>query len=196
MANARVINNYSFLNEEGAMVDLMKKKRGERIYLHGRIEDFLAWFMGNDEWSTSSIIEITEEGEIITKHSVYKLGNISPDYQEFLDVSANGILTIGNWNIFGSKERGYYLTADIFPQRKSVEAKILSQNGNFLTIQRLVEIPVGGKAWEKPEQCWVCWSNMSAPAKKGIKRMGRVADIEYVNFEYFDNQICRPVLEI
>ena len=191
----RTINNYSFLNEEKVMVDITKFQKG-RFYLFGKYTEEWARFMGTDSCVTSDVLNITEEGEVVTKNSIYNLGSISPDYQEFLEVSNKGISFAANWEIYGErKEFGYYLRADYYSkeQKSRITARIASQEGNFLTIQRLI----GKGNFAEKETVFVCWNTISPYAMSEIQTVGRVAsDIEYVYFQEFNGINCRPKLEV
>lgn len=189
----RIIDNYSFLYEEGAMVDTTRKRKG-RIFLYGRRVDLWRGFTEMENSLTSDVIRFSDKGEVVTRGgAIYKLGIISPDYKDFLEVTEKGIPTIANWNIYGSKESGYCLTGDFFPERKAMgTAKIISQKGNILTIQRLVKIPTGESIWADPEQVFVCWNAMSHQVLAEIKKRGKVADIR--NFKKFNGIRCKPLL--
>ena len=196
MKYVRTVDNYSFVNEEGAMVDITKNKRG-RVFLKGKSNEWSVAFPWMDEYVTSAVCKFTEEGEVITKYNHYKLGTISPDYQEFLNVTRMGTLALGNWNIYGSRNGNYYLTGDIFPQKKSIEiAKIIHQEGNFLTIQQLVEERPGKLSWCKPERIFVCWCSVSRCVIQELDSRGKIADIPYQQFEKFNGTICKPILKI
>lgn len=197
MTDVKRVDNYSFVNEEGAMVDITKKRRG-RTFLTGRCIEHEKWFQGIYDFITSSVCEISEDGKVTTKHNVYELGTISPDYQEFLEATRTGVLAIGNWNIYGSRTGSYYITGDIFQQRKSIEiAKIIHQEGNFLTIRQLKEKEPKKFSWSKSERVFVCWGSISRRAVEEINKTGKVADLSYdAEFEKFNEKICRPILQI
>lgn len=197
MTDAKRVDNYSFVNEEGAMVDITKKRRG-RIFLTGRCIEHEKWFQSMYDFITSSVSEISEGGKVTTKYNVYELGTISPDYQEFLEATRTGVLAIGNWNIYGSRTGSYCITGDIFPQRKSIEiSKILHQEGNFLTIQQLKEEEPRKFSWSKPERVFVCWGSISRRAVEEIYKTGKVADLSFdTEFEKFNGKTCKPVLKI
>ena len=175
------------------MVDPERKRTG-KFFLYARYTDSWAMFMGTEYFVTSSIQERTEEGSVITKNSTYQLGTMALEYHEFLEATRKGMLAIGNWNIYGCKNR-YYLTGDVFPQKKALPtSKIVAQDGNYLTITRLVETPTGERVWEDPEKVFICWSSMSKHAQSELQSRGKVADIAYEKFEQFNGKTCKPIL--
>ena len=188
----RIIDNYSFVSKEvpGMMVD-PRSRKSERYCVKGKFIDSWNIFIGGEPCLTSTVKELTSEGEIATENKRYKLRKICPDYNEFLNARNKGIMTVGNWNIYGGKEYGYYLTADIFPERKALgRAKIISKEGNFLTIRRI------GEAQSKLETVFVCWSSMSMQVENEIMRRGELSDIPYADFQEFNGCKCKPILEI
>jgi len=196
MTEVRIVNNYSFLDEKGIMVDLTNKKT-ERYHLFGKNTDKWAKVLGTEHCVTSSVHNVTEDGKVSTEYSMYQLGTISPDYQEFLESNKKGILYVANWSIYGDKS-GYYLRADIYPKKKFIAvAKIVSQNGNFLTIQRITPDSITKNVWKEPETIFVCWNVMSYEMISAIRNTGKVADdLYYDNFQEFNGKICRPILKI
>ena len=193
MSGSKRIDNYSFLTEEGAMIDIEKTRRpGQRLYVSGRYtDDWVAIFTGENR--TLSLVKQKHRNTLLTSCGVCELGEPSTDYQEFLNATRNGIPAVANWNIFGSKER-YFLTADIFPQRKALGlSKVIYQEGNFLTIQRRVKLPSDESIWGDPEKIFVCWNSMSEPIQTELWRRGKIADIsEYEAFNGLSR--CRPKL--
>ena len=192
------INHYSFINEEGAMVDPANQKKGRGSYfLYGKFTDSWTFFMGVPEnCKTAAVTAITDAKSVVTRDgSIYSLGTIAPEYKEFLEATKKGVLVVGNWNILGTRKRGYCLTGDTFPERKAIStARILYQEGNMLTIRRLITTPSGERIWNDPEHVFVCWNSMSHHAVTEIRRLGKVADIEYRDFERFAGLRCKPVL--
>lgn len=196
MTEVRTVNNYSFLNDKGIMIDTTDKRR-ENYHLFGQYEDEWARITGSRYCVTSKVLDVSEDGKVVTKNSMYQLGTISPDYQEFLEVSRRGMLYVANWSLYGDKE-GYFLRANMYPKRKFIlAAKVIAQNGNFLTIQRIINDTKSKITWGKPEKIFVCWNAMSAETLENIEKTGKVAaDLEVDNFQEFNGKKCRPILEI
>ena len=196
MTEVRTVNNYSFLNEKGIMIDITDKRK-EKYHLFGQHTGDRARIIGSTYCDTSIVLEVSEFGKVVTENSMYQLGTISTDYQEFLEVSRNGMLYVTNWSLYGSKGM-YYIKANMYPKRQFILlARVISQNGNFLTIQRLIKDPIANITWGKPEKIFVCWNVMSDEMVENIKKTGKITeDLEFSNFQEFNGTICRPVLEI
>ena len=195
----RTINNYSFLSKDipGAMVDTENPRIKGKFYLAGRFTDWWATFMGTEYCVTSDVKEISEDGIVTPQNSQYQLGTISPDYEQYLNATRNGIQAVVNWNIYGGRDHGYYLTADLYPQRKSMGvAKIVSQEGNFLIIRRLTKIPDREIIWADEEKVFVCWTSMSKQAQNEILGREKIADdIPYAKMRNFCGVRCKPALQ-
>ena len=196
----RKINNYSFLSKDisGAMVDAENPCIKGKFCLTGRFTESWAARMGTDYCITSEVEKISEDGIVTTKNAQYELGTISPDYQQYITATRNGIQAVVNWNIYGGQQYGYYLTADLYPQRKSLKvAKIISQEDNFLTIKKLVELPNKEIIWADEEKVFVCWSSMSKQARNEFLGRKMLADdILYEKLTSFCGINCKPILKL
>jgi len=196
MARIIEIDDYSFMSQEilGAMVDTNAPRRRGKICLSGIYVDYVSALLGTHDNIQVAVKEIKDDGTIVTPNYICQLGTINPDYEEYLRATRSGIQSVVNWNIYGSKERGYYLTADMYPQLKATgPSKIVSQEGNFLVIQRQKRIPSGELIWADEQKVFVCWSSISAQAQREIETRGKVADISYAKcFGIFNGNKCKP----
>ena len=191
----RLVKNYCFLNDDGIMVDITSKRR-ERHYLFGKYNDEWAKIMGTEYCKTSTVIDVSEEGKVVTQNSIYQLGTVSPDYNDFLEAIRKGIHYVAEWSIYECNGT-YYLRAHSYPNKKlMVIAKIIAQNGNFLTIQRLTQESISKNVWREPETIFVCWNTMSTEMSTKLQKEERVAGIEYTEFQEFNGINCRPNLRI
>lgn len=189
----RTINNYSFIDNHGAMINPRGKQK--KFYLYGQYTDSWSFFVETEACLTASVTSVTDELVSTEDGKHYQLGTISKDYRDFLIATQNGIEAISNWNIYGSKKRGYYLLGDNFLAKKAIPtSKIISQERNFLIIKKMARTPSGENIWSDPERIFVCWSSPSKNALIQIKQNGRLADIKYSDFERFNGIICRPAL--
>ena len=192
------VDDYSFhdASVKGAMVDFRKPQRRGKIQVNGMCGDQLDGLLGLQEKVTFFVDQITEEGTVKVEKNTYQLGIINPDYEEYLLATRSGIQAVVNWNIYGSKESGYFLTADKYPQLKALRsAKIISQEGNFLVIQQLEKIPSGETVWSSEKRIFVCWESMSEHALREIQASGQLAGVDYNSqFDPFNGKKCRPKL--
>lgn len=191
----RIINNYSFINEQGAMVNPVSKQKG-KFYLLGKYTESWIFFVGTETCLTSVVTKITNELLVVTQDgNEYRLGTISPDYRQFLEATKKGISAVSNWSIYGSKKYGYYLMADEFLEKKAIAtSKIIAQKGNFLVIRKMAKTLSGENVWNDPELVFVCWDTASKNVVTQIKQNGMLADIKYSDFKMFNGSICKPNL--
>lgn len=192
----RKVNNYYFVDKDGVMVDYEKARKKEKLYLIGTFEDHVAAFMGTKHCHSSFVENISKNGEVTTQNTTYKLGGMSPDYQEFLEATRSGMRYLVDWTLYGD-ERQYYLTGKCLPKNKVITiAKIISQDGNYLLIQMDKKTSSDEIVWNKEERVFVCWNNMSKHTERKILDERKVAtDIFYEKFEKFVGIKCKPVLK-
>jgi len=111
----------------------------------------------------------------------YILKDMDPDYKEYVEAIDNDLPVINSWKIKGDLRNGYQLTGKNL-EEKTIRGKIISQRGNFVTLDDNVEY-------------FVNWRGFDEDFVVATTAENRYCDIKYYeDFSKFAGYLCRPNL--
>lgn len=131
---------------------------------------------------TSIIKSISDTGIAVDIHgNEYLLKDMDLDYKEYVETISNNLPVINSWKIKGDLRNGYILSGKSI-HGLAVRGKIISQRGNFVTLNDNVEY-------------FVNWRGFDADFVVATDSEHKYCDIKYYeHFTKFAGYLCKPNL--
>ena len=130
---------------------------------------------------TNQIKTISDGIAVDVYGSEYILKDMNPDYKEYVEAINNNLPIINSWKMKGNLRNGYLLTGKTI-DGTTIRGKIVSQRGNFVTLDDNIEY-------------FVNWRGFDEDFVVATTAEQKYCDINYYkDFTKFAGYLCKPNL--